>query len=325
MIHKINKRGQSYTSKIFFFIIIIFILSLIVFLSYFLYIYFPRAPEKLDIEIQQNAPVQLNSEIKQFYPNMKFNHNQISYHLDNNCEEKKKQKMLEAFEELTKKVNIITFYPTTNNPDIDVTCTKEVKEPNSEKHFVAGEGGAKEIIDTGKFNVITNGIILLYENKIKSVECDYPNVQLHELMHIFGFDHLTDKNSLMYPFIESCDQKLDDSIIEKLNKLYSQPNLPDLYFVEVKSTKKGIYLDFSLTIKNSGSIDSENTKLSILDDEELAEEFDLEKFKLGSGISLEIENLKLIRLNPKKITFVIDRENKIKEIDKKNNIAIINL
>ncbi len=325
-----SKKSQA-LPKILNFLLIIILLVLIAFASYFLYLNIPRSAEQLDVSIQETQiPEQpLNIEINQFYPNMKFNHNQISYTINQDCETKKKLKMLEAFDELTRRATIITFYPTTTNPDIEISCTRESKptiEGEEKEHFIAGEGGAKEIIQTERFNIITDGVILLYENsEIRTIECDYPNVELHELMHVFGFDHINNKKSLMYPFIESCNQILDQVLVQQIKELYLQPNLADLYFKDIKAVKRGRYLDFNLTIKNSGAIDSGIFTLTVLDNDKIIEEKDLDPIKFGAGITLTTKNLRLTHLNPDQITFIIDQKNKIEEIDENNNIANIKL
>ena len=80
--------------------------------------------------------------------------------------------------------------------------------------------------------------------KVKSKDCSYPNVELHELLHVLGFDHSENKKSIMYQLIESCDQILDQSIINQLKLLYAEENLPDLYFDKINVIKKGRYLPF---------------------------------------------------------------------------------
>ena len=87
----------------------------------------------------------------------------------------------------------------------------------------------REIVQTGRYNVITNGTVLLYK-ETNAQNCDWANVELHELIHVFGFGHSNNSNSLMYPYLENCNQKLDDSIIKELTRLYSEENLADLYF-----------------------------------------------------------------------------------------------
>jgi len=312
-------------------LLVIVFLILITTILYLLYLNIPRAPVDLNIDVQKipgemQIPSKSETMVNQFYPNMKFNHNTIIYKIDPNCNEKQKARMLKAFDIVSAKISLITFQENLEEPDIEVSCTENQEEDIKENHFIAGEGGAKEIIKTGRFNVITQGTIYLYNNlETKSIDCEYPNVEIHELMHVFGFDHSEDKNSLMFPLLNSCDQELDQSIIIQLNELYSKENLPDLYFQNVSATKKGRYLDFKLTIKNSGLVNTNNATLTILDDGEKIEEKDLGEIKFGAGISLETTNLKLARLNPKKIEFIIDKEDKIKEIDEGNNVAGVEL
>ncbi|MEK6914213.1 MAG: matrixin family metalloprotease [Nanoarchaeota archaeon] len=321
-----KEENSSTILKIINILIIIFLISLILILSYYIYINFPREPELLKIINNPSFEPVINSEVKQFYPNMKFNHNKISYFIDISCDEERKSKMGKAFVELSKKVSEITFYSNELNPDIEITCSKNNEVNIDKKHFVAGEGGAKEIIQTGNYNVITKGIILLYENtKIRSKNCDYPNIELHELLHVLGFDHSESKKSIMYTYIESCDQVLDNSIINQLKELYSKENLPDLYFENIEVTKKGIYLDFILTTKNSGSIKADNIILTIMDDDIIIHEKNLGDFDFGAGITLKTKDLKLERLNPDKINFILDKENKINELNEENNIIEIKL
>jgi len=319
-----NERG-SFVS-VFLFILLLSLFIIISILVYQIYLSIPGEPQELEFIVKEQQEQNINgvSEVKQFYPNMKFNHNTISYKIDVVCDAKKRGRVISAFDELSYNVNIIKFYESQENPDIEVICDKEKETNVNDDHFIAGEGGANEIIQTGKFNVINKGLILLYDNSdLRTLECSYPNVELHELMHVFGFDHSSNKESLMYPYLDSCNQKLDNSIIEKLNSLYSQPNLPDLYFEDVKAIKKGIYLDFNLTIKNSGDIGAKNLNFSVFDEGELVESRKIGNGTLdyGAGFIIEIANFKLLHRNPKEISFVLDYENVIAELDESNNIA----
>ncbi len=314
----INKRGGALN--------IILILILLVGLligGYFLYLNIPGNPEsfKINVEKPKLEIGNLSYEVKQFYPNMKFNHNSISYKIDSACSEKKKSRMIEAFDELSDKVGVINFYPVFENPDIDVSCSEDEKLSVEEDYFVAGEGGAKEIIQTERYNVITQGIILLYGNPHKFYECEWPNIELHELLHVFGFQHSKDENSLMYPYLKSCDQKLDNCIINDLKKLYSQENLADLYFENIHGVKKGRYLDFNISIKNSGVVDAKKIILSIFDSDKRLKDFELNNISFGAGINFYVENLKLKSRNSKSIKFIIDVDDLIKEIDEENNNA----
>ncbi len=306
------------------FILIILLVLLILIGGYFIYQNIPGAPQKLDAIIKEPAGLEIGNlsyEVRQFYPNMKFNHNSISYEIDSACSEEKNQRMIEAFNELENKVGIISFYPVSIEPDIEVSCSEREKLSVQKDYFIAGEGGAKEIIQTRRYNVITNGIVLLHGNPHGFYKCEWPNIELHELLHVFGFDHSQDKDSLMYRYLESCDQKLDEGIINDLKQLYSQKNLADLYFERVVGIKKGRYLDFNVSIKNSGVIAAENVILSVFDNENKLEDFELNDVSFGAGVNFQVQNLKLRSRSSENIEFVIDAGNLINEIDEKNNIA----
>ena len=307
-------------------VIIFLVLGLFIFIiGYLLYNNLPGDPENLVFSpVSYENETGTLSEIGQFIPNMKFNHNDISYRIDNSCEQNRINRMIEAFGLLSEEIDTIKFHSVSGVPDIEVTCSLSVKESlnGDDNFFVAGEGGAKEIIKAGRFNVINKGIILLYGNFEDSVECDWANVELHELMHVFGFNHSINTDSLMYPTIESCNQRLDNSIILELDRLYSQENLADLYFKDVQAVKKGIYLDFNVTVLNSGVKDANNVNISILTDDKLIESRELSNIiRYGGGITLNIENFKMNKRNPKKISFVIDQEGLVEEYDKENNVV----
>jgi len=304
------------------------IISVFAFGIYYLYLNIPGEAERLEPVIHDAPTIENQTdflEVSQFYPNMKFNHNSISYEIDIACSGEERGRMISAFNDLASKVGLISFNEVLSDADIEVSCSGSEKESIDKEHFIAGEGGAKEIIQTERYNVISDGIVILHNGFKNSLECDWSNVELHELVHVFGFGHSDNSKSLMYPYLEDCDQKLDDSIINELKRLYSEINLADLYFDKVSAVKKGRYLDFNVTVKNSGSINSEATQFSVLDNGNLVENFDLGGISYGAGISIEIKNLKLRSRNPDEIRFVIDRDDLVDEIDSENNVAVVSL
>ncbi|MDP3027533.1 MAG: CARDB domain-containing protein [Nanoarchaeota archaeon] len=321
---KLNPNSHLKGQAILNIVLFLLLVAVLFIAGYLLYLNLPGEPQVLDAVIPSNVleVSNLSSAVGQFYPNMKFNHNHISYTIAPDCSNEKKSRMTEAFEELKDKVGIIIFYPVSDNPDIEVSCSEATKHSIEKDYFIAGEGGAKEIIQTGRYNVITQGVILLYGEK-KGIECDWPNVELHELLHVFGFDHSSDKNSLMFQYLESCSQKLDESIINSLKELYSKENLPDLYFNNVTGIKKGRYLDFNVTVKNSGTIDAENVFLEVFDGENRLDSFDLKNIDFGAGVSFSVQNLKLNSRSSNNIKLIIDADNLIKEIDEENNLATL--
>jgi hypothetical protein len=295
-------------------------------LGFLLYLLYENIPGEARDSIAILKPMKLESgnlsyAVKQFYPNMKFNHDDISYHIEPTCAEDKRNRMIEAFKELENRAGIINFHESSDNQaDIEVLCSDE-EYPIKEDYFIAGEGGAKEIIQTKRYNVINQGIILLHGNPKDSLECQWPNIELHELLHVFGFDHSLEKESIMYPYLNSCSQKLDQSIISDIKNLYSQENLPDLYFAEATAVKRGRYLDFNVSIKNSGVVKAEGIHLSVTDGENTVGDFELKDIPFGAGVNFYATNLKLGSRSSDNISLVIDKDNLIAEIDEENNIA----
>jgi len=326
---KLSKKAEyepSFASKILLNLIFLILVGILLGSLYFLYTNIPGEPQVLDVDVGRISESKPRlSEVRQFYTNMKFNHNDISYAFLPNCGSAEKARMKEAFQEVSLRITKISFREVSSQGDITISCT-EKSENIQEDFFVAGEGGAKEIIPTGRYNIINQGIIYLYDNpKKRTVKCDYPNIEVHELMHVFGFDHSENKDSLMYPVLDTCDQTLDESIAKDLNELYSHKNAADLYFENVYVVKKGRYLDFNVTIKNSGAVNSDYTELHVLDNGEIIESYDIEPIKYGGGLFLQINNLRLERRNPSSIQFVIDMETVVDEIDEDNNVAIVKI
>lgn len=309
-------------SQVLVIVALLLLLVVLVFLIFLLYKYIPGEPKELTaspLQIELKT-TNLSYEFKQFYPNMKFNHNYISYQIEEYCEDEKKERMKNAFKQLADKVELISFYEVEETPDIEVSCSKESSHITKGDFFIAGEGGAKVVVPTGRYNVISSGAILLYDDA-KGVKCDWPNIELHELLHVFGFEHSQDKNSLMNVYLESCLQELDESIIYDLKELYSAENLADLYFENVSAIKKGIYLDFNVTIKNSGVIDARDVTLSVFENDERVDNFDLKDISFGGGATFSVSNSKLRSRSSENIKIVIDPDESIREIDEANNIA----
>jgi len=312
------------------FLLFFIFLAVLIVGGFLLYENIPGKPVILDSNVQTSLLINEEDSdegesSKQFYSNMKFNHKDISYKIELNCEDNKRERVLIALDLLSKEVGNIKFHAVSNNPDIEISCSEQVKSAYNPDYFIGGEGGAKEVIQTGRYNIINQGVIYLYEDNIGSLNCDYPSVEMHELMHVFGFGHSENKNSLMYAYLESCNQKLDSFIIQELKRLYAEENLADLYIENLKTVKKGRYLDFNITIKNSGSVNANNVSFSVLSDGKVAGTNELEDITYGAGVTISIQNFKLNERNPKEIKFVLDRENRINEIDKENNVAIVKL
>lgn len=239
----------------------------------------------------------------QFYPNMRYATSQISYNFDNSCQEEKKTRVLQSFERLTKETGILVFSEEIEQEkaDILIICNESEKKAVDEKYYILGEGGPIKVINASKFYIIEKGEVQFF---YKNSKCNSYNVELHELLHSFGFDHSINEKSIMYD-TTSCDQKLTQDIIDELIRLYSISSLSDLTFGNVSASKYSRYLNFKIEVKNIGLKVSEDWKLEVYYGDGKIKTFNSEKIGYGEGKFLTVENLKIPTTKNEQVKFII--------------------
>lgn len=288
--------------------------------SYFLYLNFPG--EEISLKPDNGIPKEdiiKNSEngepgqSKQFYDNMRFPDRIISYSIDSECSRSKEERAAEAFS-ILQSMTILQFTRVDSNGEILVLCSDISPEPEQRGHFVAGEGGPTRIINTSLYAVILEGKMSLY----KEDRCETSHIALHETLHVLGFDHNQNPESILYPTLD-CDQKVDQYIIDKINKLYLTPGAPDLAISDVSASKSGRYLNFDISITNQGLKNATGVILTVLSDGEEVGEFDLEMVGVGSTKTLNVQNVKLPSRSSSKVTLSVDKGNDIIELAESNN------
>jgi hypothetical protein len=238
---------------------------------------------------------------------MRFANTNLSYKILN-CTIKKQNDMEFAFS-IMENLTVLNFYPVDFGEDIFITCEEKLKSNGD--FFIAGEGGPKGIISSGEYNVITGGEILL----IKDSDCATPNVAIHELLHVLGFEHSSNSNNVMYN-VTNCNQILSEDILLKINSLYSTPSLPDLILTNISASEKGTFLDINFTVMNYGLVDSEDFFIKIYSGDKIVKEINIDKLKFGQGRIFSLQNIltKTFGKNP-----VILIDSSFDEINKENN------
>jgi hypothetical protein len=264
-------------------------------------------PESLELIEYGATPV--------FAENLRFNHNLISYFIENYCDGERRNNMITAFDIFSKEVGVVSFFEGKSSSDIRIGCSDEFVELG-ENLFAAGEGGPSRIINTSGFKVIEEGMILLYEAE----DCDYPIVELHELGHVFGFDHSKDPKNIMYN-VSDCDQRMSKDMVDLMKELYLIEALPDARIENVDGIVKGRYLDFNISILNEGLLSIEGIDLTILADGEEVDVVNLGELGVGYGRTLRVENMKLPGSNIESLEFIVDEAELIREIREDNNIV----
>ncbi len=258
-------------------------------------------------------------EVPVFAKNLRFDHNLISYSIGEGCDILHRNEMVAAFNIFSNKVKIVSFYEKIRDADISVECSEKHIELGKEL-FAAGEGGPSKIINATRFKIIKKGRILLYNED----NCDYPIVELHELGHVFGFDHSHDPKNIMFN-VSGCDQRMSDDMVNIITKIYSIKALSDAEIGNVSASIKGNYLNFNISVLNNGLTGIDNINLTVFSstdkyvaDWKVINSITLGKIEVGYGRTLRLENMRLPR-NTEKIKFVVDAKNKVEELNEDNN------
>ncbi len=277
----------------------------------------PGTPIEMKIEEINNEsfPIINYEGTPVFLENLRFNHNDISYFINSSCSDVRRNAMIEAFDLFEWMVDNVRFHEVYSDADIDVECSDNFVGLG-DGLFAAGEGGPVRIINMSRFKVIEKGRIFLYDDP----RCDYPIVELHELWHVFGFDHSDNPMSIMYN-TSRCEQRTTTDMIELVDDLYSIEALADVRISDLVAVKKGRYLDFNVTVLNEGLLDVSDVDLSIVVNGEVVDVLNFGRIDVGLGHVLRVENLRLSSRDFDFVDFYVDKENVIMELDEGNNFV----
>ena len=284
----------------------IFILAVAVLLGVYWFVPFQQI--EFGVSGNTNFSVDGFEDSMQFYPDMRFPSSDIPYRIDG-CPLQKQDDMERGFAILGNETGL-NFYPVSGGEEISVGCDSNVRIENG--MFIAGEGGPTNITQTGKFNVILSGRIML----LKDSECEKPNVAIHELLHVLGFKHSENPNNIMYNY-SKCGQTIGDDIINLLKDLYAVPSEPDLAFESVNASVHGRYLDAEMNVRNVGLQKAGGSKISIYADGKLVEEVELDELEVGYGRKISLKNVGIMQISVSELDFEIEYD--YEELNKENN------
>jgi len=295
------------------------VLVVLLVLVSFAYVYQNMAQDAVEFERGNVVPEPVAmvdyGTVPVFSENLRFNHNDISYFIEDDCNDVRRSAMIEAFGLFEEAMGIVLFYEVRRNADIDVGCSDDYIKVG-ERLFAAGEGGPSRIINTSVFKTIEKGKIVLYDEP----RCDRPTVEIHELGHVFGFDHSSDPKNIMYN-VSNCEQEISDDMVELIVGLYSIEALADATIKDVKAVTKGKYLDFNITVLNEGLIGIDGINLTIFVDGEEVQVMELGEIGIGYGRTLKATNVRLPSGGVEKIDFVVDNEDAVREFNEGNNFV----
>lgn len=150
-----------------------------------------------------------------------WKHMPITFSITSSCGNYQSKRIIWGFNVLTNETNnSVRFKKVDDSADISVKCFKEVPSeiPNT---FTQGKA---QYLNNG--NEIESAVINYY-NVNPNLDyypggcIIYPDTEVHELLHTFGFEHIENPRSIMSPEGTNCYvRKIDNEIIGKLKKIY---------------------------------------------------------------------------------------------------------
>jgi hypothetical protein len=159
-----------------------------------------------------------------------WSHIPITYSLENqkDCGSQEIQRIKRAFEVIKNETDgKVSFIETNTLGDIQITCHKASVEydwsKNSEGYRALAESTYYLEEDTYP-KVISYGTIDFYdtlENRVSSNCKTYPDTEIHEILHLFGFDHVNEKYNIMNPVQIYCPSSINKDIINRLDEIYN--------------------------------------------------------------------------------------------------------
>lgn len=158
--------------------------------------------------------------------------NPVTFGFSENCTGPEPDRMREAFQIISDITdNNLVFTEVAQNSKIRVDCYEDkVVEADLERdRTVITHGMARPFISGNEIISARIQIWGVSEDRYPKSCQWYPQLELHEIFHVLGFEHTDDPRSIMHPFLGSClyregytaQDKIDEDIRIKLKEIYS--------------------------------------------------------------------------------------------------------
>lgn len=180
---------------------------------------------EMEVEVEKE-------EIKKDYfsntDRLHFGEMPVTFGFKTECRQRIEDSMRLAFQSIENETEgIVYFEEVSNNPAISIFCAESERDRDS---YTRALGSATCILDNDNPNLIIGGEIYIYG---QGWVCGtgYPAVEVHEILHVFGFLHNPSPRSIMYRFSSDYSQgctidSIDDVYIDCLRNIYSNGTIP---------------------------------------------------------------------------------------------------
>ncbi len=136
------------------------------------------------------------------------------------CSENQKNRLRIAFENIKKETNGKVFFVEDFDGKIKIFCNDlRISDLNETGDYFSEAKTSYEF----KGNKITSAEIIFYGSDIlHNSEQECLDLEFHEILHCFGFEHNDNENSIMYfKKLDNCKNEIDKEIIDKLFRIYN--------------------------------------------------------------------------------------------------------
>lgn len=173
-----------------------------------------------------------------------WDHMPLTYSIDSNCIERLEELMILSMEKINNETSgYVQFQEERINPDISFHCKDSIYDKSGE-YSLADASSTNDPYNT---NIITHVDINIYG---QGAICGtgYPALEVHELLHGFGFNHNPLTKSIMSPYSSgssrSCKiSKMDNAYSSCLMYIYSNSVVGDCYESKLNSISSGSEYD----------------------------------------------------------------------------------
>ena len=149
----------------------------------------------------------------------------ITYSFKTKCPEYEHDRVVRALNIIEKELNYTISFKEVYDSNIDFYCNNNSYSDPSSRIIISDEYRIAGLTSYSYLGTeILNATINFYNvnDRDWSSKCNYPNVEVHEILHSLGLNHSDLNSSIMNPSSEHCIERIDDDVKMKLIDIYKR-------------------------------------------------------------------------------------------------------
>ena len=151
-----------------------------------------------------------------------WTHMPVTYSFEDNysCGEIEPNFIRRAFDNIQKETNnVVSFKEVLEDGDITINCKKDFNLNATQGTYQVGDATITEL----EGNKILKGKLNFYivPGTVHAGSCSYAEIEVHEILHTFGFNHNYESYNIMNPVESYCPTHLNKDILDTLLSTYT--------------------------------------------------------------------------------------------------------